>query len=106
MIFRDRTDAGERLAAVLQRYRDQDRTIVLGIPRGGVVVAKAVAVDLHLPLGCGTVDVRNGIEALKRCGYDGTITLEVFTPDRHYLEYSRDRLRQLWEQDRSAHKAS
>jgi len=51
VIFRDRTDAGERLAAVLQRYRDQDRTIVLGIPRGGVVVAKAIAVDLNLPLG-------------------------------------------------------
>ena len=51
MVFRDRVDAGERLAAVLQRYRDQDRTVVLGIPRGGVVVAKAIAVDLHLPLG-------------------------------------------------------
>ena len=51
MIFRDRIDAGGRLAAALQRYRDHDRTVVLGIPRGGVVVAKAIAVDLHLPLG-------------------------------------------------------
>jgi putative phosphoribosyl transferase len=51
MIFRDRVDAGERLAAALQHYRDQDSTLVLGIPRGGVVVAKAIAVDLHLPLG-------------------------------------------------------
>ena len=51
MIFRDRVDAGERLAAGLQGYRDQDRTIVLGIPRGGLVVAKAIAVGLHLPLG-------------------------------------------------------
>ena len=51
MIFRDRIDAGERLAAALQRYRDHDRTVVLGIPRGGVVVAKAIAVDLHLQLG-------------------------------------------------------
>jgi len=51
VIFRDRIDAGERLAAVLQRYRDHDRTVVLGIPRGGVVVAKAIAVDLQLPLG-------------------------------------------------------
>ncbi len=51
MIFRDRVDAGERLAAALQRYRDQPGTVVLGIPRGGVVVAKAIAVDLHLPLG-------------------------------------------------------
>ncbi len=51
MIFRDRLDAGQRLAAVLQRYRDHDRTVVLGIPRGGVVLAKGIAVDLHLPLG-------------------------------------------------------
>lgn len=51
MIFRDRVDAGERLAERLQGYRDQDRTVVLGIPRGGMVVAKAIATELHLPLG-------------------------------------------------------
>ncbi len=51
MIFRDRVDAGERLAAALRRYRDQPSTVVLGIPRGGVVVAKPIAVELHLPLG-------------------------------------------------------
>jgi sugar phosphate isomerase/epimerase len=52
--------------------------------------------DLHLPLGSGNMDFRRAIRALKKCGYDGTITLEVFTPDRHYLEYSRDVLRALW----------
>jgi putative phosphoribosyl transferase len=51
MIFRDRDDAGERLAAALSRYRDAPDGIVLGIPRGGVVVAKAIAVALHRPLG-------------------------------------------------------
>ena len=51
MIFRDRVDAGERLAAALRPYRDASNTVVLGIPRGGVVVAKAIAVELHLPLG-------------------------------------------------------
>ena len=51
MIFRDRVDAGERLASALVRYRDQAETLVLGIPRGGVVVAKAIASDLNLPLG-------------------------------------------------------
>jgi putative phosphoribosyl transferase len=55
VIFRDRVDAGERLAAVLQQYRDQPGTVVLGIPRGGVVVARAIAVDLHLPLGISPV---------------------------------------------------
>jgi hypothetical protein len=35
---------------------------------------------------------------LQSVGYDGTITLEVFSPDRHYLEYSRDLLRRTWEE--------
>ena len=52
--------------------------------------------DLHLPLGAGTMDVSRQVNALKASGYDGTITLEVFTPDRAYLEYSRDVLRQIW----------
>jgi putative phosphoribosyl transferase len=51
VIFRDRVDAGVRLAAALQRHRDQPETVVLGIPRGGVVVAEAIALALHLPLG-------------------------------------------------------
>ena len=51
VIFRDRLDAGERLASALQHYRDAPGTVVLGIPRGGVVVARAIAVALHLPLG-------------------------------------------------------
>jgi len=42
VIFHDRVDAGERLATALQRYRDYDRTVVLGIPRGGVVVGRAL----------------------------------------------------------------
>ncbi|PWU05880.1 MAG: sugar phosphate isomerase/epimerase [Terriglobia bacterium] len=58
--------------------------------------------DLHLPLGAGTVDVRNAIRALKRCEYNGTITLEVFTPDRHYLAYSRDVLRRMWNEESNA----
>jgi sugar phosphate isomerase/epimerase len=52
--------------------------------------------DLHLPLGTGTVDVCGAVRALRKCGYDGTITLEVFTPDRHHLLYRRDLLRKTW----------
>lgn len=57
---------------------------------------KGGGADLHLPLGTGTVDVRGAVRALRTCGYDGTITLEVFTPDRAHLAYSRDVLRRLW----------
>ena len=55
--------------------------------------------DLHLPLGTGTVDLRECVRALQECGYDGTITLEVFTPDPHYLQYSRDLLRRIWQEE-------
>ncbi|MER3419765.1 MAG: phosphoribosyl transferase [Chloroflexota bacterium] len=41
-LFRDRVDAGVQLAAALDGYRGQD-VLVLGIPRGGVVVAAEVA---------------------------------------------------------------
>lgn len=49
-MFRDREDAGRRLAAALEEYRGVSSAIVLGIPRGGVVVAAEVARALHLPL--------------------------------------------------------
>ena len=55
------------------------------------------AADLHLPLGVGTMDVAKQLGFLKQSGYDGTITLEVFAEDKHYLEYSRDTLRRLWD---------
>ena len=50
MIFKDRQDAGKKLAQSLLAYRDQPETWVLGLPRGGVVVASEVAKHLHLPL--------------------------------------------------------
>ena len=53
--------------------------------------------DLHLPLGVGKIDWRWIVHILKRVGYDGTITLEVFSRDREYLWRSRDKLLQLWQ---------
>ncbi len=53
--------------------------------------------DLHLPLGAGKIDWPWIVHILKRVGYDGTITLEVFSRDRTYLWRSRDKLLELWE---------
>jgi sugar phosphate isomerase/epimerase len=53
--------------------------------------------DQHLPLGAGRIDYVRHLKALKQSGYDGTITLEVFTPDRRYFELSRDVLRKTWD---------
>ena len=49
MPFRDRTDAGVRLAAALMRYR-AERPLVLALPRGGVPVALEIARALAAPL--------------------------------------------------------
>jgi len=49
MIFRDRFDAGRRLAERLQPWRGRD-VLVLGLPRGGVPVAYEVARALDAPL--------------------------------------------------------
>ncbi|MGX1160538.1 putative phosphoribosyltransferase [Arthrobacter sp. SLBN-100] len=51
MRFEDRTEAGERLAAVLTQFRERPGTVVLGLARGGIPVAAAAAKALHLPLG-------------------------------------------------------
>lgn len=50
--FRDRLDAGRLLAAELTRHKFNfvENTIVLGLPRGGVVVGSAIADVLRLPL--------------------------------------------------------
>lgn len=53
--------------------------------------------DLHLALGMGNLDVAGYVRQLRAKGYDQTITLEVFAPDRHFLAYSRDRLRAWWD---------
>ncbi len=45
-MFEDRKDAGQQLALALEKYKDQDVT-VLGIPRGGVEVGYYVARSLH-----------------------------------------------------------
>jgi len=49
-LFKDRSDAGKRLADRLHRYRNDPDTIVLGLPRGGVPVAYEVAERLDAPL--------------------------------------------------------
>jgi sugar phosphate isomerase/epimerase len=77
---------------ILAAYGSRLRHVHLHDNKGG-------SADLHLPLGAGTLDVRRMIRALERCSYDGTITLEVFTPDRHYLAYSRDLLRRVWDEE-------
>jgi len=49
MSFRDRSDAGRRLAKALAGYKDR-QPVILALPRGGVPVAAEVAAALNAPL--------------------------------------------------------
>lgn len=50
MLFHNRQDAGRRLVERLLPLKSQSNVLVLGIPRGGVVVAAEVAKVLAAPL--------------------------------------------------------
>jgi predicted phosphoribosyltransferase len=50
MFFRDRRDAGRKLAAQLAAYAGRPDVLVLALPRGGVPVAYEVAQALRAPL--------------------------------------------------------
>ncbi len=50
MAFHDRIDAGRQLALWMLQYRDDANLLILGLPRGGVIVAAQVAEALRAPL--------------------------------------------------------
>ena len=74
-----------RTADLLAAFGDRLRHVHVSDNRGG-------AEDLHLPLGAGTIDWKGWIRSLKELGYDGTVTLEVFSREREHLRTSR----KLW----------
>jgi sugar phosphate isomerase/epimerase len=74
-----------RTQSFLDAFADRLAHVHISDNRGG-------AEDLHLPLGAGVIDWRGAIRVLKRAGYDGTVTLEVFSRERDHLRTSR----RLW----------
>jgi len=49
-LFKDRHDAGQRLAHKLLHYKGAKDTIIIALPRGGVVVGYDISLELRLPL--------------------------------------------------------
>ncbi len=71
----------------IQRFHDKLSHVHLSDNLGGYG-------DLHLPLGAGIIDFAKILRKIEAIGYDDTITLEIFSQDRAYLQLSRERLAQ------------
>jgi sugar phosphate isomerase/epimerase len=78
-----------RTAAFLAAFSERLAHVHVSDNRGGMQ-------DLHLPLGAGTVDWRGAVKALRGAGWDGTVTLEVFSREREHLRTSRRLWLQWW----------
>ncbi|MCZ6724922.1 MAG: phosphoribosyltransferase family protein [Thaumarchaeota archaeon] len=78
VIFKDRLDAGKKLAKALGLFKDVDG-IVLGIPRGGIVVASEIAnflqfrLDIVIPRKLGAPDQPE--LAIGAISEDGTVLM-------------------------------
>jgi putative phosphoribosyl transferase len=100
--FRDRIDAGKRLAAALTDFSSKD-AVVLAIPRGGVVVGYEIAAALNLPLDViiphklGAPD--NPELAIGAVAEDGSAVLDkqliaYLSVDNRYIEEEKQRQRE------------
>lgn len=78
-----------RTVDLLKAFGDRLAHVHISDNRGG-------AADLHLPLGAGSIDWKAHARLLKEHGWDGTVTLEVFSRDRDYLRASRRTWLKLW----------
>lgn len=52
--------------------------------------------DNHLPIGTGTINFDSVLKSLKGIGYKDTVTFEIFSKDREYLQISRDKFQKMW----------
>ena len=102
MRFRNRSDAGQRLASRLQFLRGED-VVVLGLPRGGVPVAAAVARGLGAPLD--VILVRKlGVPAQPELGLGaiGESGARVINPDVvRYAHVSEEQIAQVEAKERA-----
>lgn len=80
---------GSVLDPLLKAFGQRLAHVHLSDNRGG-------AQDLHLPLGSGLIEWPEVLASLKASGYDGTITVEVFSEDLDYRVLSREKAMRWW----------
>jgi putative phosphoribosyl transferase len=85
IVFRDREEAGQKLAARLQSYANRKDVIVLGIPRGGVPVAFEVAKALNAPLDI-FLSRKLGVPGQEELAFGAIATGETRVLDREIIE--------------------
>jgi len=99
MFFRDRVDAGQKLAAVLKQ-KNYANPIVLGIPRGGVPVAAEIARALDSPLSVvvarklgapGNPELAIGATTATGVAYVNTAVVIAVGADQPYIDAEKER---------------
>lgn len=85
-MFKDRFDAGHKLAEKLQKYKDNPQAVILAIPRGALEIGAVLSRELHLPL---------DVILTKKIGYPGNpeyaigaMSLDTVIIDKRALEFS------------------
>jgi predicted phosphoribosyltransferase len=85
-MFKNRFDAGKKLAERLHEYKNDPQAIILAIPRGALEIGSVLSRDLNLPL---------DIILTKKIGYPGNpeyaigaMSLDSVIIDKRALEFS------------------
>ncbi|PIS00697.1 MAG: phosphoribosyl transferase [Chlamydiae bacterium CG10_big_fil_rev_8_21_14_0_10_35_9] len=96
-LFKNRKEAGYLLAKALESYREQD-LIVLGLPRGGVLVASEIASFLKAPLDLAfarkighPLQEEYAIAAVSENGYLVGNSRELEITDKKWLEEEKEK---------------
>jgi sugar phosphate isomerase/epimerase len=80
---------GRRLKAMVEQFGRRIGHLHISDNQGRI--------DDHLAVGKGTINFADLVRRLKKAGYDDTVTLEVFDPNRRMLVASRERIRALFD---------
>jgi len=85
-MFKDRFDAGKKLAEQLQEYKNNPQAIILAIPRGALAIGAVLSQQLQLPL---------DVIFTKKIGYPGNpeyaigaLSVDNVIIDKRALEFS------------------